>query len=211
VAAAQTLPQEMTYQGRLLDAGGAASTGPVDLTLSVYDAATAGNLLYAETHGAVALDAGGGFVVALGGGTPSQGVFDAGLFASGAARYLETQVDTDVLSPRQPLASMPWSLVAQEAVSVQNAPTLVADVTHLKLQVGSLPAGSSIADQLAANSADASLALAQSVSGASVNAAGYLEVTLSNSTVLNAGPVSPAASAWDTMLWAPSASAGQWK
>lgn len=57
--AAAQVPNLINYQGRLTDAGGAPVTGSKNLAISIYDAATGGNLLYTETIGAVTLDANG--------------------------------------------------------------------------------------------------------------------------------------------------------
>jgi hypothetical protein len=58
MAAAQ-VPSLINYQGRLTDASGAPVTGSKNFSISIYDAATAGNLLYTESIGAVTLDANG--------------------------------------------------------------------------------------------------------------------------------------------------------
>jgi hypothetical protein len=53
------VPGLINYQGRLTDANGAPVTGSKNFSLSIYDAATGGNLLYTETIGPVTLDANG--------------------------------------------------------------------------------------------------------------------------------------------------------
>jgi hypothetical protein len=53
------VPGLINYQGRLTDANGAPVTGSKNFSLSIYDAATGGNLLYTESIGAVTLDANG--------------------------------------------------------------------------------------------------------------------------------------------------------
>ena len=58
MAAAQG-PSLINYQGRLTDADGAPVTGSKNFSISIYDAATAGNLLYTESIGAVTLDSNG--------------------------------------------------------------------------------------------------------------------------------------------------------
>jgi hypothetical protein len=50
------VPGLINYQGRLTDANGAPVTGSKNFSLSIYDAATGGNLLYTENIGAVTLD-----------------------------------------------------------------------------------------------------------------------------------------------------------
>ena len=53
------VPSLINYQGRLTDANGAAVTGSKTFAISIYDDATAGNLLYTEDIGSVTLDANG--------------------------------------------------------------------------------------------------------------------------------------------------------
>ena len=174
--AGSDVPHDMNYQGRLTDAVGAPLSGPVNLELRIYDVLSAGSPLYAETHPAVALDDNGGFGVLFGTGTVSVGTFDASLF-SGMNRYLEVVVDADVLTPRQPLSSVPWALVAEEAQSVAGNATLVTDVASLETQLGSAAPGDlPVVDQLsgqagsiATNTAAAAAAQA-AASGASTAA-----------------------------------------
>jgi len=52
------VPASINYQGRLTDAQGAPVTGNRTLAVKIYDAATGGNVLYAETIGAVAVKGG---------------------------------------------------------------------------------------------------------------------------------------------------------
>jgi hypothetical protein len=108
------VPQDMTYTGRLVDNLGDPLAGPVNLELRVFDAETSGTELYSEQHLGVQLDVTGGFSVQLGLGTSPSGTFDAALF-SDPDRWLEVVVGTEVLTPRQIIASVPWALVAQQA------------------------------------------------------------------------------------------------
>jgi hypothetical protein len=57
--ASAQVPSLINYQGRLTDSNGAPVTGNKNFAISIYDAATGGNLLYQETIGAVTLDANG--------------------------------------------------------------------------------------------------------------------------------------------------------
>jgi hypothetical protein len=61
------VPSLINYQGRLTDAAGAPVTGSKNFSISLYDAATAGNLLYTESIGAVTLDANGVYSFQFGG------------------------------------------------------------------------------------------------------------------------------------------------
>ena len=66
IAVAQ-VPSLINYQGRLTDADGAAVTGTKNFSISIFDAATGGNLLYTETIGAVTLDDNGVYSFQFGG------------------------------------------------------------------------------------------------------------------------------------------------
>jgi hypothetical protein len=95
--------------------GGVPVVGPVDFDLLVYDAATAGTVLYSERHTGVPLEADGSFSVLLGGGSVLVGAFDATLF-SDPDRYVEVALLAPVvetLAPRVPITSAPWALVAE--------------------------------------------------------------------------------------------------
>lgn len=115
LSAGAQVPQDMAYQGRLSDAVGAPLEGSVHLEMRVFEAPAAGTPLYAESHKGVSLDDEGTFSVRLGAGMPTTGSFDASLF-KGLNRYLELVVDGQVLSPRQPLGSVPWALMAADVV-----------------------------------------------------------------------------------------------
>jgi len=56
VGIAHAVPTAINYQGRLTDGDGNPASGSKLFSLSLYDAATAGNELYAETIGSIAVD-----------------------------------------------------------------------------------------------------------------------------------------------------------
>lgn len=116
--AAQT-PPDTGFQGLLLDAQGIPLPGPVDLELSIFDAATQGVLLYRESFPSTALRD-GLFHVWLGTGQSPQGVFDATLFA-GPDRWLEIAVAGERLEPRQPLSTVPFAFQSDNATFATNA------------------------------------------------------------------------------------------
>lgn len=125
------VPHDMAYQGKLSDAAGAPLSGYVDLQLLIFGAPVAESPLYAEDHIGVELDENGTFSVRLGAGQPWVGQFDEKLF-SGMNRYLEIVVDDEVLSPRQPLGSVPWALMANDVV--------IDDSTQVGAAIGSAQA-----------------------------------------------------------------------
>jgi hypothetical protein len=109
-SASSAVPGTLTEQGRLLDTAGAPATGSVSIVFTIYDAATGGASLWTETQN-VTLDD-GYFSARLGEVTaiPST-VF------SGATRYLGVKVGTDAeMTPRQTLVSVPYALMANNAV-----------------------------------------------------------------------------------------------
>lgn len=112
LASAQ-VPHDIEYKGRLTDSVGAPLSGPVSLSMRIYDVIAGGFPLYAEDHPNVVVDDLGAFSVKLGAGSAVLGAFDPSLF-SGVNRYIEVVVGGDVLAPRQALGSVPWALVAED-------------------------------------------------------------------------------------------------
>jgi hypothetical protein len=125
------------YQGRLTHTTGAPKTGPVDLTLRIFDAATLGNQLYSEQHLAVVLGPGGSFAVALGSGTNPDGNYETAL-QTAAPLYLEVEADGDLLSPRQPIASAPVAVAAASLTPAASRFEDCADGTVADHQTGLL-------------------------------------------------------------------------
>ena len=107
--AAITVPDELTEQGRLLDANGVPVSGTVTLVFTLYDASMGGKTLWTETD-SVMLDS-GYYSVVLGEVTPlPAGVFD------GSTRYFGVKVNADPeMTPRQTVVSVPYALVADNA------------------------------------------------------------------------------------------------
>jgi len=108
--ASAAVPGTLTEQGRLLDSSGNPATGSVSITFAIYDAASNGTSLWTETQN-VTLDS-GYFSVRLGETTAiPTSVFD------GSTRYLGVKVGTDAeMTPRQTLVSVPYALMANNAV-----------------------------------------------------------------------------------------------
>jgi|GEM_PF-995089 len=115
----------VSYQGVLRTTGGpAVSDGAYDMSFSLWDAATAGTELWAESHSGVSI-ADGEFAVPLG-ATTAFGT----LFADHSALWLQIAVDTgsgpQVYDPRIPLTSVPYAKSAATADSADTA----ASATH---------------------------------------------------------------------------------
>ena len=111
-AALADAPAKLAYQGRLLDASGAPAQGVVDLTFSVFAAATGGNPLWSEPEHVALTD--GFYAVTLGDAAPlTPDVFD------GTERFLETAVGGTALTPRQRVDSVPYAFAATTAAALQ--------------------------------------------------------------------------------------------
>ncbi|MBI4351641.1 MAG: hypothetical protein HY550_09395 [Elusimicrobia bacterium] len=111
-----SVPGTINYQGRL-ERDNAPITGPVHLHFRLYTSATANN-----TGGAACGVAGQPCLWQSAELTvqAAQGIFSADLtpditmFTGGQKLYLEVQVESDILSPREPLNSIVYALVARK-------------------------------------------------------------------------------------------------
>jgi hypothetical protein len=107
---ANSIPNQLSYQGYLADAAdSSAVTATLEMTFRLFDSETKGAELWSETHSAVEVNS-GLFQVLLGSITP----FSGGLF-DGSELWLQTEVGTEILSPRKPLVSVAYSQMADEA------------------------------------------------------------------------------------------------
>jgi hypothetical protein len=119
-AANATVPGRVNYQGLLLDNVGDPITGPVDMVFSLYSVSSGGSALWTEAHDAVdVLD--GVYEVELGSTT----ALTPALLA-GAAVYLEIEVETEILTPRQRLLAVPYALQAESSNSMGTLSALAA-------------------------------------------------------------------------------------
>ena len=99
-AAFAQVPSLINYQGRLTDANGDPVTGSKNFSISIYDAATGGNLLYTESIGAVTLDDNGVYSFQFGGtGTSNTQVTETiGTTAGSTLTYTKTLSNTPVVA-----------------------------------------------------------------------------------------------------------------
>lgn len=104
------VPHLINYQGRLTDSGGTPLNGSYNLTFRIYDAETAGNLLWEEPHTSIVIQK-GIFNVMLGSVTNLDLPFDKQYF-------LEIKVGNEVMSPRQRIASAGYAIRAENADSL---------------------------------------------------------------------------------------------
>ena len=109
VAADGSVPHQMNYQGYVTDAGGNPITGTLEMTFSIWDAETGGVQLWSETQSSVSVTNGTCSVI-LGSVTSiPDDVF------TGPSRWLETQIGTEVLSPRREMVSLGYAFKAEYA------------------------------------------------------------------------------------------------
>lgn len=101
------VPHLINYQGRLTDSSGTPLNGSYNLTFRIYDAETAGNLLWEETNAGVVIQK-GIFSVLLGSVTALNLAFDKPYF-------LEIKVGNEVMSPRQRITTAGYAIRAEKA------------------------------------------------------------------------------------------------
>jgi hypothetical protein len=109
---AQNVPQTIDYQGRLADSDGNYLNGVVTVDFLIYNVETGGIALWNETQDVSTVN--GIFHVLLG----SLVAFPPDLFDN-ADRWLELIVGGETLSPRTIIASVPYSIKAETAYTVE--------------------------------------------------------------------------------------------
>jgi hypothetical protein len=106
------VPNQVPFQGLLLDAGGEPVNASVDLDFELFDALTTGTSLWSESHlGVIVVD--GVYSVDLGSITPM-----TSMVLAGGVAFLEITVSGEMLVPRQQLLSVPYALVSEATESV---------------------------------------------------------------------------------------------
>jgi hypothetical protein len=104
------VPHLINYQGRLTDSSGKPLEGTHNLTFRIYDAETAGNLLWQETYQNINIQK-GIFSIMLGSVTNLDLPFDK-------PYWLEIKVNDEVMSPRQRIASSGYAYMAENVLSI---------------------------------------------------------------------------------------------
>jgi hypothetical protein len=129
-------PQLINYQGRL-NQGGNPADGAFSITFSIYDVATGGTALYAETQNVNV--SGGVFNALIGSTTP----IPVDLFTNNGDRFLGVKVGSDAeMTPRFRLASVAYALRSTESDGVADG-AVVKSVNTLKDDV-TLAAGTNV-------------------------------------------------------------------
>jgi len=175
-----SVPDSITIQGRLHDDAGVVLAGPVALTVGLYSHVSSGaSLLYEEDHAAVTLDASGGFAVEIGNGSVTLASPSAQLSSAvfeGGDVFVALTVDGEVLSPRQPLHSVPFALIAGDANVVQGVDVVSTQAT-IQTDVANASSKATAALNLAA-SADGTANTAASAAGAAAASVSEVETAL---------------------------------
>ena len=104
-------PRLINYQGRLTDKSGMPLEGSYSVTFRIYDAESAGNLLWGEIHQGLVIQK-GVFNVLLGSVTNLDLAFDR-------EYYLEIKVGAEVMTPRQQIASAGYAIRAETADKIE--------------------------------------------------------------------------------------------
>ena len=108
-AEAEGVPQQLWYQGRLLDSNNQPVQGTRSIKFEIFDAPESGTSLWSDTLNIGVVD--GLYAVAL--GSTQDHPFPMRLF-DGGLRFLEISVEHEKLAPRQAFGSVPFALRAQE-------------------------------------------------------------------------------------------------
>lgn len=117
LGAAVTLPGTVNYQGFLTDDQGDPVDGTVKLQFDLFKDPAGGISLWSETHNSIPVDL-GYFAVQLGSINPLNAA-DFTLPAGATTLYVQVSILPDgggaIALPRQPLASVPYAFLAEEA------------------------------------------------------------------------------------------------
>ncbi|MBI5700468.1 hypothetical protein HZC34_01310 [Candidatus Saganbacteria bacterium] len=128
-----SVPAKMSYEGRLTDSSGTAVTTSKTIDIRIYDASTAGNVVWGPESFTITPDSQGVFSLVLGSTSPiSPEVF------SNSSRYLDLTVAGENMSPRTQIVSAGYSNMSAVAQSVEdgsisNAKIANSTITNTKV------------------------------------------------------------------------------
>jgi hypothetical protein len=114
---AHAVPHTVSFTARITDTAGNPASGAVTIKVALFDAAAAGTMIWEETHTGVPAVNGLVFT-SLGDVDPANNALTNAIFDD-RELYAELTVDGDVLSPRIPIASVPYALRADVADALQ--------------------------------------------------------------------------------------------
>ena len=119
-------PRLVSFQAALHEPSGAPASGPLSVTFRIYDAASGGSPLWIETHAAINPSNGIANVL-LGSVQPLDLAFDKPYFVG-------TTIGAGVeLTPRTPLASVPYALRSSYADALANP------ISGTEISTGTIP------------------------------------------------------------------------
>ncbi|MEW5951707.1 MAG: hypothetical protein GX447_01505 [Elusimicrobia bacterium] len=127
---AGSVPGTINYQGRI-ERDNAPITGIVHMKFRFYNALTGGILRW-ESPEITAQATGGIFSATF---SP-----DYTKFAAGETMYLEVQIESEVLSPREPVNSVIYAMIAKKLEDGSNLSVSTFQVTN-SMAIGAVPAG----------------------------------------------------------------------
>jgi site-specific recombinase XerD len=100
--------RQLSFQGRLEDAGGTPITTATDFTFKLWDDATVGSQLYSSGVCSLTPDTDGVFSTQI--GSDCGAAIASSVFTENASVWLEVTVEAETLTPRQPIASVAYAL-----------------------------------------------------------------------------------------------------
>ena len=106
---AYAIPQQINFQGRLTSSDATPITTLTNVTFMLYVASTGGSPIATDGPRSIQPDISGAFSILLN--------FDSSYF-NGNERYLEVQVESQTLSPRQKITAVPYAYYAITAESL---------------------------------------------------------------------------------------------
>ncbi len=115
VSLAQSVPDGVAFAGRVADADGPVD-GAVSLTFRIFDQPSNGTLAWEETYDDTVAEQGLVYVTL---GVTAGNELDGTVF-DGGAKFLEIEVDGDLMSPRLPILSVPYATRAGTAATADS-------------------------------------------------------------------------------------------
>ncbi|MFC1512712.1 beta strand repeat-containing protein, partial [bacterium] len=185
-AGTSSIPLKINYQARLKEYG-QPYTGTKNITFKIFDSAAGGTQLpsgspWTETLTDVVFNNGISSGVVIGMSTPiPQEIFD-----STTERYLQVEIGSDVLSPREPLYSVPYAFTANKLDGADTSTTSAADSIYISDGSGYLPDDSVDSGAIVDGSITSAKISNGEIVNADVNAGAQIDVTkLSDGNVDN--------------------------
>lgn len=155
-------PQLLNYQGRLLDGTNLVS-GVVGLSLRLFDASTAGTLLYEDSNTVTVAD---GLYATLIGDDTVFGTLPAALESTNV--WIEVAVNGTALTPRERLVSAAYAVAAREAEGVRANAITASMIATGSVQTVHLAAGAVTVQALAAGAVTTAALADGAVSGGKI-------------------------------------------